>query len=270
MSIRAEHLTVRVGANTLLEGATLELRPGELLAVIGPNGAGKSTLLKALAGDITPTVGRVFLMKRELRHYKPLELARYRAVLPQDNALEFDFTALEVALLGRTPFVGHVETAQDWRVAREALQQVNAVHLEHRAYPTLSGGERQRVQLARVLTQIWGDESSANQSRFLLLDEPTSNLDLAHQHETLAIAKGLTRHGIGVLAVLHDLNLASVYADRIAVLHQARMVTCGAPLAVLEPELIERVFGVTADVQHQDGFAVIHARPFEPRAWRPA
>jgi iron complex transport system ATP-binding protein len=172
--------------------------------------------------------------------------------------------------LGRTPFVRHVETAQDWRIAREALVQVNAAHLEHRAYPTLSGGERQRVQLARVLAQIWGGQHDDQSPRFLLLDEPTSSLDLAHQHETLAIAKGLTRHGIGVLAVLHDLNLASAYADRIAAMHQTRIQACGAPSAVLGPELIEGIFGIKADVHHQDGLATIHAQPLEPRAWRPA
>ena len=262
MTLTAQNLTVQIGSSTLLENVTLELPAGELLAVIGPNGAGKSTLLKALAGEIKPNGGQVRLDDKPLERWTPLELAKRRAVLPQDSTLEFNFTAFEVALLGRNPFITYRETPHDLAIAHAALRQVDAAHLETRAYPTLSGGERQRVQLARVLAQIWGEDmkrtletnletnlTASTAGKFLLLDEPTSSLDLAHQHETLAVAKGLTRNGVGVLAVLHDLNLAAQYADRVLILHGGTVLTAGTPKDVFQPELIFEAFRIPVLVQ---------------------
>ena len=230
-------VSVRVSGATLLDGVSLAVQPGEVLIVIGPNGAGKSTLLKALCGDIGATAGEVRMNGRLLRDWPLRERAKVRAVLPQETALGF-------------PCGG--ESAHDRDIARAALQRVEADHFAWRRYTTLSGGERQRVQLARVLAQIWEPPADGS-TRYLLLDEPTASLDLTHQHALLGLARRFAGHGVGVLAVLHDLNLAAAYADRIAVLKDGRLVALDAPAAVLQPALIKRVFAMTARVLAQPG-----------------
>jgi len=231
---------VRIGAKELLAGVSLELRAGELVAVVGPNGAGKSTLRRVLCGDAEPGDGAVWMNGRPLAAWSLIERARVRAVLPQDSTLNFPFTAFEVVLMGRTPHVRGAESAHDYEIARAALAATEAGHLTERLYPTLSGGERQRVQLARVLAQIW--EPPADGARYLLLDEPTSNLDLAHQHSTLAIARRFARAGVGVLVIVHDLNLAAQYADRILMLKDGRVVAAGPPAEVLTQAAIRATF----------------------------
>lgn len=240
--IAARNLRVEVGGACLLDGVSFELRAGEVAAIVGANGAGKSTLLKTLCQEVTPSRGEVKINNRALNDWSHGELARVRAVLPQDSILNFPFTVLEVALLGRTPHARGGESALDYEIARRALEATDALHLAARLYPSLSGGERQRVQLARVLAQIWDAPKTGD--RFLLLDEPTSSLDLAHGHSTLAVARRFAREGVGALVVLHDLNLAAQYADRIIVLKGGRVLATGAPAEVLTPEIIAEAYGV--------------------------
>lgn len=249
-------VTVRLGGRRVLRDVSLEVRPGQVFAVVGPNGAGKSTLLRAMAGDVSPHGGEVRLDGRPLKAWTPVQLAQRRAVLLQDTTLSFPFTALDVALMGRAPHCRGAERPADYAVARQALALVEASHLEARVYPSLSGGERQRVQLARVLAQVLEPDAVAPTSasllpasaRYLLLDEPISSLDIAHQHAALAIARRLSREGVGVLVILHDLNLAAQYADCVVVLNEGQVVSSGKPRAVLTPQLIEHVFGVPAQV----------------------
>lgn len=241
--IEARGIDVSIGAKALLKNVSLEVRAGEVLIVVGPNGAGKSTLRKVLCGDLPPTRGEVLMNERRLFEWPLLERARVRAVLPQDSTLNFPFTVLEVVLMGRAPHLKGTENRRDYEIARAALDAVEAAHLEERIYPTLSGGERQRVHLAHALAQIWEPPSSdPNAARYLLLDEPTSNLDLAHQHRTLAVARRFAREKVGVLVILHDLNLAAQYADRIAVLREGTLVALGTPQDVLTPEAIRETF----------------------------
>ncbi len=183
---------------------------------------------------------------RPLVDWSLKERAQIRAVLPQDSSLSFPFTALEVVLMGRAPHVKGAESRRDFEIARKSLEAVEAIHLEERLYPTLSGGERQRVQLARVLAQIW--ENAENQTRYLLLDEPISNVDVAHQHETMRLARRFAGEGAGVLVILHDLNLAAQYADRIAVMKSGQMLSVDKPENIFTPESIEEMFGVRAGV----------------------
>jgi iron complex transport system ATP-binding protein len=240
--IEARTLSVRIGTKTLLADVSLAVRAGELVAVVGPNGAGKSTLRRVLCGDQQPTAGEVLMDGRPLGAWSLVERARARAVLPQDSTLNFPFTAFEVVLMGRTPHVRGAEEPRDYEIARAALAATEADHLAERLYPTLSGGERQRVQLARVLAQIW--EPTPAGTRYLLLDEPTSNLDLAHQHSTLAVARRLAGAGVGVLIILHDLNLAAQYADRIVMLKEGRVTAAGPPDEVLTQTAIHATFAV--------------------------
>jgi len=239
--IRAHQLTVHRGGRPVVREVDVEVRPGEVLAVLGPNGAGKSTLLEALAGGLRPAGGTVLLDDRPLRRFGARELARHRAVLPQHSALAFPFTVTEVVALGRSP---HGD--RDARtVVGGCLDLAGIRGLADRSYATLSGGEQQRVHLARVLAQLHGGPSP----RFLLLDEPVNHLDPAHQHHVLAVARGIARcEQVGVLAVLHDLNLAAAYADRLAVLVEGRVVACGSPREVLTPALLRSAFGLTAEV----------------------
>ncbi|MDL1862926.1 heme ABC transporter ATP-binding protein [Betaproteobacteria bacterium PRO7] len=239
--------SVRAGWRLLLKDIDFAVRAGEFVAVLGENGAGKTTLLRALAGESLAPLragGRVELAGRPIDAWPPRERARLRAVLPQHAELSFAFTAQEVALLGRYP---HGATAADRAIALQALQLADAAHLAEREVAALSGGERARVLLAAVFAQLW--ETEADHARFLLLDEPTAALDLAHQHHLLATARQFAaQRGLGVLAILHDLNLAAQYADRVLVLRDGRLLAQGAPRDVLSPQLIAEAFAVAASV----------------------
>jgi iron complex transport system ATP-binding protein len=246
--LAAADLIVRVDGATLLDGVSVDVLPGQVLAVVGPNGAGKSTLLRALAGDIQPSGGAIALAGRPLADWRPLDAARVRAVLLQHGAIDFDFTAFEVALLGRAPHAGDVQRTRNLAIAGAALAAADAGHLRVRRYPTLSGGERQRVQLARALAQIW--DVGAATPRYLLLDEPTAALDLSHQHRMLQRLREWAGRGAAVLVVLHDLNLAAAYADRVMVLHGGRAVACGSPDEALTAAVIESVFDIRVTLVH--------------------
>lgn len=239
--LTATNTWVRIGTKVLLDDVSLALHPGEVLAVIGPNGAGKSTLLRTLSGELSPQSGRLVMNGRPLADWDARQAAKMRGVLPQASALAFRFSVLEVVLMGRSPHRQSCGHSNNSAIVWQALALTDTAHLAERVYTTLSGGERQRVQLARVLAQIW--EPCDPLHRYLLLDEPTSALDLAHQHAVLAIARRFAdANAAGVLAILHDINLAALYADRIAVLHQGRLVAAGPPCQVLNRELIQEIF----------------------------
>lgn len=238
--LTAWEVTVHIADRPLVKSVTLSVVPGEVLVLLGPNGAGKSTLLKALIGERVPTSGTVQMNAKSLTSWSLKQRARRRAVLPQHSNVSFPFTAFEVVLMGRSPHGGG-ESATDQRIAWQALATAEVDHLSERLYPTLSGGERQRVQLARVLAQIW-QPLATHEPRYLLLDEPTANLDLPHQHTTLRLARQFARQEVGVLAVLHDLNLAAEYADRVAVLRQGCLEAKGTPVEVLTPVILNRAF----------------------------
>lgn len=246
--LAADGLVVRRGGRALLDGVGIALAAGRVTAVIGPNGAGKSTLLRCLSGELSPDAGEVRFLGRPLVDWPAAELARRRAVLPQESDLRFPFRVEEVVRLGRVPHPGAGETAHDRALAREALARVDLGALADRIYPTLSGGERQRVHLARAWVQLRPAPGEAPaKGGALLLDEPTSSLDLAHQHGVLALARELARdEGTAVLAVLHDLNLALAYADDAVVLRGGRVFASGPAERVLSPPLVREVFGVGA------------------------
>ncbi|MDR1279287.1 MAG: heme ABC transporter ATP-binding protein [Opitutaceae bacterium] len=239
----ASGVTVRRGGRAILDNAGCAIRRGRLTAILGPNGAGKSTLLRVLSAEFAPDAGEVLFDGRPLRDWKPVELARRRAVLPQESLLGFPFRVREVVLLGRMPHSPDGETARDRDIAREALARVDMAQAGERIYTTLSGGEKQRVHLARVLAQIWED---TGEPRALLLDEPTSNLDPSHQHATLALARGLADAGVAVVMILHDINLALAYADDVLVIRAGRVAAAGPVGATLTPELVRLVFNITA------------------------
>lgn len=247
MTLVAEQVSFRIGRHTLVDRIDVEVMPGRVTAVLGPNGAGKSSLLKILAGEITPDVGHMTLSGRPYNDWEREDIARQVAVLPQKSTLSFPFTALEVVMMGRIPHSsGHV---RDLEIAQACLQEVGCLHLAERSFPVLSGGEQQRVQLARVLAQIylvaWEPPASA---RYLLLDEPTAALDPAHQQLTLEIARRKARAGLGVLVILHDLNLAARYADYVLLLQQGSCIAQGKTESVFKDRLLSELYQLPLEV----------------------
>ncbi|RON21407.1 heme ABC transporter ATP-binding protein [Pseudomonas brassicacearum] len=254
--LRTQNLHIRRGSKIVLTDITLELRPGEVLGVLGPNGAGKSTLLGALCGELHADHGSVWLDDRELRHWAAPQRAQRLAVLPQVSTLDFAFRVEEVVGMGRLPHQsGRV---RDDEIVAATLHAADASHLSGRSYLALSGGERQRVHLARVLAQLWPGEAGQT----LLLDEPTSMLDPLHQHTTLQAVREFADRGAAVLVILHDLNLAARYCDRLLLLEGGRPVALDTPEQVLKPEPLKAVFGLEVLVQQhpERGHPLIIAR----------
>jgi iron complex transport system ATP-binding protein len=242
--LEAEDLSYRTGNRTLVDGIDLSFAGGTFSVVIGPNGAGKSTLLRLLCGELSPTHGTVRWNGEPLRAIPAWRLAHRRAVMPQASDLGFPFTALEVASLG-TEGIGRGLSHHDrQRLAREALEQADVAHLAPRNYQTLSGGERQRVHFARVLAQLAAGRTVETR-QVLFLDEPIASLDLKHQLTLLETARSLSRDGLGIVAVLHDLQLAADLADDLILLHGGRLAARGTPDAVLTPDRLAGIFGVT-------------------------
>ncbi len=259
----AESINLWRGSRRILHDVSLTLTPGECVAIVGPNGAGKSSLLKVFSGDLRPASGDITLNKMPLPAWNRRELARQRAVLPQQSDLIFPFPVRDVVLMGRAPYHGGIETEEDFWIADEAMEATDVAHFQDRPYDQLSGGEKQRVQLARVLAQVW--PRSSEHGGFLLLDEPTASLDLSHQHAFLSTVQRFSRSGLGVLVVLHDLNLALQYADRVMVMYHGHSVACDVPSRALIPELVREVFNVDVRILCDPAFAHPVLIPFANR-----
>jgi iron complex transport system ATP-binding protein len=243
--IEACSATFEVNGSRLVEDINLTLRSGVFVALVGPNGAGKSTLLRLFTGEIAPTSGSILFDGREMRALKPVELARRRAVVAQATALAFPFTVLEVVLLGATVPGFALADARTEQAALTAIRTVGLAGFEGRLFTQLSGGERQRVQIARALCQLATARRPDGEATALLLDEPTSSLDLAHQGVVLEEARRQARAGRAVLAILHDLNLAAAYADELVVMSRGRIAEQGSARAVLRDDLLSEVYGCT-------------------------
>ncbi len=239
--LRVERVGIQASSRWLVRDVSFTLERGEVLAILGPNGAGKSTLLAALAGDITPAEGRILLGDRLLASYKAIDLAQRRAVLPQQTFVQFAFTAREIVEMGRAAIDPE---RVDRAVIDRVLRETEAYDMQHRVFPTLSVGEQSRVSLARVLAQ---------ETPVLLLDEPTAALDLRHQQLVMELARQMAERGAALAVVLHDLNLASAYADRILLLREGRLAALGSPRETLTEPLLSDIFGCRVSVMpHPD------------------
>ncbi|MGI6630170.1 MAG: heme ABC transporter ATP-binding protein [Bacillota bacterium] len=242
-AIEARDLTFSYGnGNIILKELTFEIKKGSFISIIGPNGSGKSTLLKNLSAELSPEAGVVLLENQDIFKIKKKNLARNLAVVPQDTGVDFAFSVMETVLMGRMPhqkrFQGDSE--KDLEIARWAMELSNVWHLKDRLINELSGGERQRVIVARALTQ---------EPKVLLLDEPTSHLDLQHQLDLLELMDNLNRtKGLTVIAVLHDLNLAAQFSEKIVLLNKGKIVAYGDPSEVLTSENIREIYHVEVAV----------------------
>ncbi len=231
----AKDLHYCIQKRPIVDQISLEVNPGEILSILGPNGAGKSTLFKILSGEIACKQGLISYNEKGLKEVKAADLAKIRAVLPQHSQVNFPFTAREVISLG----LHQVKASSHSLILEEVMEITQVTPLADKYYNQLSGGEKQRVQLARVLCQIWERKPFP---RYLLLDEPTSSLDIAQQHAVLKILKKLTERNIGVVIILHELNLAAQYSDRIALLKDGSIQRWGSVKEIMDEELLERVF----------------------------
>lgn len=250
--LRVEAVSCTIRKNPVVKDITFVLRPGEILAILGANGAGKSTLMRLLCGERTADSGTIKLYGKSLGSYNQRELARRRATLSQHNAVNMAFTCHEIVMMGRYPHYDHHPTQHDHDIVLEAMNICGVEWLAERSFLTLSGGEQQRVQLARVLAQLWDQPQG-----LLLLDEPLSGMDMLYQYQTLAIIKALSRKGIMVVAILHEINLAAGYADRILMMKNGRRWREGTPSEVLTPLNIYTVFSIETEV-------IINAKTLNP------
>ncbi|SFF57307.1 heme ABC transporter ATP-binding protein [Thermoflexibacter ruber] len=235
--IKVRNLGYQIGKKLLVQDLNFQAQQGELLAILGANGAGKSTLLKLLSRDILPYQGNIFFGNKALEDYTLDELARKRAVLMQQNQVSLGFASAEIVMMGRYPYFQFHPSFRDEQICYLAMQKTGVAHLAYRSYHTLSGGEQQRVQFARALAQVWEHPDS-----WLLLDEPTTGLDLLHQQEMISTAHELSRKGYGVIAILHDLNLAMQYADKVLIMREGKLLSWGTPAQVLTCETIHQAF----------------------------
>ena len=252
MSFKLANVGLTIGSKKnskcLINNINLSIEPGEMTAILGPNGAGKSTVLKVMANEYLDFSGTMTLNDQNYLDIASKLRAKMVAVLPQTSQLSFSLTVLDVVMLGRLPH--STGRKYDTEVAFAALQTSDVEHLAYSHYPLLSGGEKQRVQIARVLCQIWDPpiEEITQGQRYLLLDEPTSALDLSHQHLCLSLAKQLAGKGVGVLSILHDLNLAAQYADKILLLADGEIVNQGSVQAMLTEAQISALYGIDVKV----------------------
>lgn len=257
MSIVADKLSASYDAargkpelRPALHRLTFRVSPGEVVGVVGPNGSGKTTLMRLLTRRLEPSSGSISIDGRELAEYGRFELARSVALVAQSPEVPAGFSVAAVVAMGRAPHLGlfGAPGGDDDLVVWEAMRVTDTERFAARRIETLSGGERQRVVFARALAQ---------QPRYLLLDEPTNHLDLKYQVELLRYGRAQAAKGVGLLVVLHDLNLAALSCDRLLVLKDGELVAEGVPGEVLQPGLIAEVFGAEVRVLQDDGVPVI-------------
>lgn len=238
--IEVRNASVNLGGKDILHDVSFDARPGDITTVIGPNGSGKSTLFRAMTADV-PYRGSIRLLQREVAQMLPWEMAAMRAVLPQSSSLSFPFTVGEVVRFGLTTGRSGSRSTNHAHRVRQALERVDLSGFAGRFYQELSGGEQQRVQLARVLCQVW-EPTLDGVARFLFLDEPVSSLDIRHQLIIMDVARDFAEAGGGVVVILHDLNLAAMYSDRILVLQNGKSVGFDVPSQVIRDEILQPVF----------------------------
>lgn len=252
-ALEARDLTVQRRRRTVLDRVSVAVHPGQVLSLLGANGAGKSTFLSALAGELKLDLpehaeAAITLNGRALSSLSAAQQARSRTVLPQKPGLGFDLQVAEVVAMGAYPFPD-LSVQDVGALSLASLEKADILHLSQRRYLELSGGEQQRVQFARVVLQVLAQRRADPRGRYMLLDEPTASLDPLHQQRLLATVCALAQsERIGVLIILHDVNLAACWSDRIALLWQGGILACDTPAKVLTPANLKQVYGIDAHV----------------------
>lgn len=236
--LKVENITWNYGDRSILNDITFNMNKGKFITVLGPNGSGKTTLLRNISASLTPPRGRVLLQGEDVFSMKRKTLARHMAVVTQNTVVDYDFSVLDIVLMGRSPHLNRFQSegVEDVRICRQVMELTNTWHLRDRVITQLSGGECQRVVVARALAQ---------QPKLLLLDEPTSHLDIQHQVELLSLLRNLNKTiGLSVLTVLHDINLAALFSDYLLVMKDGKIVARGSSSEIITPGLIKEVYGL--------------------------
>lgn len=239
MKLQVNNINIDINNKAIVKNISITAEKGEFVGIIGPNGCGKSTFLKSIYRAIKAKSGTIYFNEKELSQINIKESAKNLAVVGQFNNINFDFTVEQMVILGRTPHQKYMEreSKKDYEIVYEALKKVSMEHCASRSFLTLSGGEKQRVILARAIAQ---------QARLIVLDEPTNHLDIKYQLQILSIVKNMD---IGVVAALHDLNLAAMYCTKLYVLKNGEVIAHGKPENILTKELIRHVYEVECEVE---------------------
>ncbi|MCL7988927.1 heme ABC transporter ATP-binding protein [Sphingobacterium sp. lm-10] len=241
--IEVKNLSYQIGRKPILQDVSFHAQPGELLTIIGPNGAGKSTLIKLLCSEVKSPKNHIFLNGKDLSVYSAKEMALMRAVLTQANEVSVDFTVQELVTMGRYPHFAVNPRAIDLEIIASVLEDMGIQHFKERSYHSLSGGEKQRVQLARVLAQLY-----ERQDAILFLDEPINGLDIQYQQIILAKARKMADRGWTVLCILHDINFAARYADKILIVKEGQLQHFGSPSEIITAENLLNTYNIRVKV----------------------
>lgn len=243
----------------VLKGISFNIEKGEFISIIGPNGSGKSTLLKTLNNLYVPKGGIIFVDGEEIDNYKKKDLAKKIAMVPQDTAIDYEFTVEDIVLMGRNPYKGRFQkdTEDDYKIVYEAMERTNTLYLKDRLITEISGGERQRVIIAKALAQ---------KPSIILLDEPTSHLDINHQMDILNLLKTLNEEkGTTIILVIHDINLASRYSDKIVLINQGKVQGIGTPEEVITINNMESTYNMKVVIEKNKYTDAPYLTPIEIR-----
>ena len=249
MSVRCESIDINLNKREILKNISIEVKEKEILSIIGPNGAGKSTLLRSLAGDINPTNGNIFYDEININQIDIQERAFTRSVMSQLQPIAFDFSVKEIVEMGWIDRGESKYADQFDDAVQEVILKCGVKDLIDRNFNTLSGGEQRRIHFARTLLQLWRPSNSSD-PKYLFLDEPTANLDLTYEIKLLNIVKDVAQEGAGVILVLHDLNLAAKFSDKVAILKGGLLIDIGLPKDILKSTLLSDVYEIKVEVKN--------------------
>ena len=231
----------KIKDKVILDDISLHIKSGDMVSIIGPNGSGKTTMLKAISNEISITDGEINFINKNISDWDLNDFANKKAVLSQSNNLVFPFSVIDIVKMGRFPLKNKGNQIEENNLCKKILNIFDLDDYVNQNYITLSGGEKQRVQLARVIAQIWSDDYS---KKILILDEPTSYLDIKHQHSLFQFLKELNKKGLTIIMVLHDLNHALLNSNKIAVLKDSKLISFGETKNIITEELIKKVFEI--------------------------
>lgn len=244
--LQLHKLNYQIKQKEILSDISFDVNKGELIAVVGANGAGKSTLMKLISQELLPSRGCIYWKGKQFAKVSLKQMAMERAILTQNIHMSQDFPVKEVVLMGRYPYFKHQPTKYDWEIVDKVGNETGISAFAHRSYASLSGGEKQRVQLARAFAQLHQEVGVS--TKLLLLDEPLNNLDIRYQHRCLELTRNFAQEGNIVLLVIHDLNLAALYADKILLLNQGQVEAYGAPAEVLTEKYLQKCYQFSVKV----------------------
>ena len=243
--LSVDSLCYTINNKSLVDQMSFNIESGDMVSIVGPNGSGKSTLVKLISGELNPSSGDIFINNISNFKWDVKELSKYRSVLPQSNSLSFPFSVLDIVKMGRYPYREIEENNITEKICKDIIDIFDLNNFINQNYMTLSGGEKQRVQLARVLAQIWSEQ---NYEKLLILDEPTSYLDISHQYALFDLLKTINGKGLTILMVLHDLNHALMYSNKLIMLKSSKLISYGKTADVATKSRLEDIFNVCVDI----------------------